>query len=155
MNETKITLHRWQEPAARRIIQKIRYEVFVEEQKVPVEEEIDRFDPFSLHILVYLKTRDGVYEPVATGRLIPNGHIGRIAVLKGYRGRGIGLLMMEILEKKAMDKGISTVELDAQLQALPFYEKVGYKPYGDVFMDAGIQHKKMKKILNNRSDEML
>ncbi|BFN37252.1 GNAT family N-acetyltransferase [Fidelibacter multiformis] len=154
MDETKITLHRWQEPAARHIIQKIRYEVFVEEQKVPVEEEIDRFDPLSLHILVHLKTRNGVYEPVATGRLIPDGHIGRIAVLKGYRGRGIGLLMMEILEKKAMDKGISTVELDAQLQALPFYEKAGYIAYGGVFMDAGIQHKKMKKILNNRNDEM-
>jgi predicted GNAT family N-acyltransferase len=63
--------------------------------------------------------------------------------------------MMEILEKKAMDKGMNTVELDAQLQALPFYEKAGYKAYGGVFMDAGIQHKKMKKILNNRNDEML
>ncbi|KUK55682.1 MAG: GCN5-related N-acetyltransferase [Marinimicrobia bacterium 46_47] len=154
MDETKITLHRWQEPAACHVIQKIRYEVFVEEQKVPADEEIDRFDPVSLHVLVHLKTRNGVYEPVATGRLISDGHIGRIAVLKPYRGRGIGLLMMEVLEKKAMEKGISTVELDAQLQALPFYEKAGYIPYGCVFMDAGILHKKMKKILNNRNNEM-
>ncbi len=154
MNETKITLHHWQEQASVQVIQHIRFNVFVKEQKVPLEEEIDRFDPVSLHILIHLKTRDGVYEPVATGRLIPDGHIGRIAVLKRYRGRGIGLLMMEVLEKKAMEKGISTMELDAQLQAIPFYEKAGYCPYGDVFMDAGIQHIKMKKNLNNRNDEL-
>jgi len=154
MDETKITLHRWQEHAARRVIKNIRFKVFVEEQKVPAEEELDRFDPVSLHILLYLKTGDGFYKPVATGRLIPDGHIGRIAVLKTYRGRGFGLLMMEVLEKKAMEKGLKSVELDAQVQALPFYEKAGYTSFGNVFMDAGIRHKKMKKILNNRNDEM-
>jgi predicted GNAT family N-acyltransferase len=155
MNETKITFHHWKEPVASKIMKQIRYQVFVKEQNVPAEEEIDTYDPVSLHILVHMKNDEGYPIPVATGRLIPDGHIGRIAVLKPYRGMGIGRLVMEVLEKKAMEKGIKSVELDAQLRAISFYEKLGYVSFGGQFTDAGILHKKMKKKLINRNDEML
>ncbi len=155
MNETKITFHHWQDPVASEIIKKIRYEVFVWEQKVPVDEEIDNFDPVSLHILAHVKIKKSCWQPAGTGRLIPNGHIGRLAVLKKFRRMGIGRTMMTALEKKARDKGFTSIELDAQLQAIPFYEEIGYMAFGGEFTDAGILHRKMKKQLLNNNNEHL
>ena len=86
-------------------------------------------------------------RPVATGRLEDDGHIGRIAVLKSYRGKGAGSRIIRFLEARALASGLRRVYLGAQLQAIPFYEKQGYQCYGGQFMDAGISHRYMQKEL--------
>ncbi len=151
--DTKVTLHKWDELTANQAIKKIRHEVFVVEQSVPAEEELDAFDAVSLHILVHIKHGNNTLCPVATGRLLPDGHIGRVAVLKPYRRMGIGGLVMTELEKQAGIQGLETIELDAQLQAIPFYERLGYCAFGNIFTDAGILHRKMRKKLTIQSEE--
>ena len=120
----------------------VRRAVFVEEQGVPEELEQDEKDPACRHALLL---RNG--RPVATGRLENDGHIGRIAVLRSFRGQGIGTRVIRFLEEKAMVRGLNRVYLGAQLQAIPFYEKLGYRCYGDQFLDAGIAHRHMEKRL--------
>lgn len=122
----------------------IRELVFIEEQHVPPELEVDKQDPLSQHVLLFER---GL--PVATGRLTPDGHIGRIAVLKDFRKRGFGQQVIQGLEKIARLRGISRVALDAQCHAINFYLKLGYQPVGGVFMDAGIEHRMMEKILTS------
>ena len=125
----------------------IRSKVFVEEQKVPEELEIDEYDNIANHIVIYDKEK-----PVATGRLVNiegEDLLGRIAVLKDYRNRGIGKLVVESLIGKAEEKGLEEVHLHAQLTAVKFYEKLGFESYGEIFDDAGIDHISMKKIINN------
>jgi len=151
--KTKVTLHNWLEPAAKQEIKRIRYDVFVVEQKVPPEEELDAFDAVSLHILVHTEIQDGTFLPVATGRLLPDGHIGRVAVMKPFRKMGIGSLIMTELEKQAIKRGMVAIELDAQLQAVPFYNRLGYSAFGNIFTDAGILHRKMRKKLSFQNDE--
>lgn len=122
---------------------KLRYEVFVEEQKVPVDMEIDEFDDSAIHVIV--KEGD---KTVGTGRLVvedDRGRIGRLAVKKDQRGKHIGDGMMSVLEEEAKKRELREVYLHAQVQALPFYEKRGYKPRGDVFDEAGIDHQEMYK----------
>ncbi len=114
----------------------VRIPVFVDEQKVPIEEEIDTFDEVSTHVLI--STADGV--PVATGRLKPNGWIGRMAVLKAYRSFGFGSAIIKKLLHIAHQKGMTEVWLSAQTHAVPFYGKHGFKVKGDVYDDAGIPH---------------
>lgn len=120
----------------------VRYEVFVLGQNVPVELELDSNDRRYTHILAL----DGD-KPVGTARLTSDGHIGRVAVLKEYRKYGIGKEMMIQLEEIAFESGFEEVELAAQTHAVPFYEKLGYAAYGEIFMDAGIEHRHMKKKL--------
>lgn len=120
----------------------VRYEVFVIGQNVPLELETDPNDIKYTHILA---TADG--KPVGTARLTTDGHIGRVGVLDDYRKYGIGKEMMRQLEEVAFELGFETLFLGAQLHAVPFYEKLGYEPYGEVFMDAGIEHRHMKKNL--------
>lgn len=151
--EVKITLHDWSKLCVNQEIMSIRHNVFVKEQKVPPEEEPDAFDAVSLHILVYIVSQNGTLFPVATGRLLPDGHIGRVAVLRPYRHLGIGKRVMFELEKQAKIRGMDKIELDAQLQAIPFYERLGYGPYGNIFTDAGILHRKMRKNLNIQNEE--
>ena len=124
---------------------KIRLEVFVEEQKVPVEIEIDDLDEISLHALAYI---DGI--AVATGRLIPSeekGKIGRMAVIKKYRRTGIGGEGLSFLEKKAKSIGISYISLHAQEYVKNFYLSNGYKQIGESFIEAEIDHIEMYKNL--------
>jgi predicted GNAT family N-acyltransferase len=127
----------------------IRRRVFVEEQGVPESEEIDVHDgdpamvTTAVHVLVY---RDGL--AVATGRLLlPHGdegaHIGRVAVLAEYRGTGVGRMVMKVLHGNALYRGIKDITLAAQLHAIGFYERLGYVARGDVFLDAGIEHRWM------------
>ncbi|MDD5581965.1 MAG: GNAT family N-acetyltransferase [Candidatus Marinimicrobia bacterium] len=144
MIETQVTFHSWKDNKAVEIIKYI-LEVFVKEQKVPLEEEIDAYDPQSIHVFLQVKDTEGNYYPAGIGQLLPNGHIGRIAGLKRYRKHGFSHLMMETLKTKAEEFGFFSIELYAQLQLIPFYEKIGYTTYRDVFMDAGIPHKKMRK----------
>lgn len=120
----------------------VRHEVFVIGQNVPAELEIDIADKLYTHILAL----DGE-KPVGTARLTTDGHVGRVAVLKEYREMGIGKELMLQIEEIAFEMGFDQIELGAQLHAIPFYEKLGYKAYGSVYMEAGIEHKHMKKKL--------
>jgi predicted GNAT family N-acyltransferase len=125
--------------AARPALQRIRREVFIQEQSVPESDEWDDDDRVSVHALVRVNR-----EPVGTGRLNPAGKIGRIAVLPGLRGRGIGAMITRRLLEEAHRRGIREPYLHAQLQAVPFYEKLGFESEGDVFDEAGIPHVRMK-----------
>ena len=120
----------------------IRYQVFVDEQKVPIELEIDDDDPLASHVLCLA---DG--QPVGTGRILLDGHIGRLAVLKAHRKQGYGNKILDHLELIAQKHGLNHVFLNAQVSAIPFYEKRGYKIISDVFDDAGIPHQTMRKTL--------
>ncbi|MBF8293378.1 MAG: hypothetical protein HW392_2205 [Steroidobacteraceae bacterium] len=126
----------------RPVLQKIRREVFIDEQLVPEFDEWDDDDSVSVHALATLNR-----EPVGTGRLNPGGKIGRIAVKAGLRGRGIGTLILRQLLHEAYHRGIREPYLHAQVQAVPFYEKLGFRIEGDVFDEAGISHVRMKHAL--------
>lgn len=126
----------------RPVLQKIRREVFIDEQLVPESDEWDDDDTVSVHALATLNR-----EPVGTGRLNPGGKIGRIAVKAGLRGRGIGTLILRQLLHEAYHRGIREPYLHAQVQAVPFYEKLGFRIQGDVFDEAGISHVRMRHAL--------
>ena len=130
----------WQKD--RDLLSNIRYQVFVDEQKVPIELEIDDDDPLAAHILCIV---DG--QPVGTGRILLDGHIGRLAVLQANRKQGYGNKILEHLELIAQENELAEVFLNAQVTAIPFYEKRGYMIISDVFDDAGIPHQTMRKTL--------
>ena len=135
----------------------VRRAVFIDEQGVPASLEIDEHDgdPATVATAVHVLGRvDG--RPVATGRLLlaePDGrlHIGRVAVLREQRGRGYGTAIMEALHELARDRGYDSVTLAAQLHAIGFYERLGYVARGDVFLDAGIEHRWMDFLLPPRT----
>lgn len=116
----------------------IRRVVFIDEQRVPQEEEWDGRDAECVHFLAMLNGK-----PIGTARLLPDGHIGRVAVLSGARGTGIGYQLMEATIDAARAAGHTRAALSAQLHALAFYERFGFVAHGDVFMDAGIPHREM------------
>jgi predicted GNAT family N-acyltransferase len=124
----------------------IRMEVFVREQQVPADEEMDDLDAVSVHVLA---RADGV--PVGTGRLIPlpegKAKIGRMAVLRDHRGSGVGSAVMERLLEVARQRDVHRVSLAAQLHAIGFYERFGFEAHGPVFLDAGIEHRDMERAL--------
>ncbi len=127
----------WEQDEA--ILRSIRERVFVLEQHVPVELEWDGLDPACIHVLAYVN--DTV--PVGTARLLADGHIGRMAVLRPWRRHGIGSRMLRTLIEVARQQGISGCALNAQTHALGFYERHGFVPEGDVFDDAGMPHRHM------------
>lgn len=131
----------------------VRMRVFVEEQHVPVEEEVDRYDanPGANPDVVHVLARVGG-EPVATARLLldhPEGypHIGRVAVLQEYRRNGVGRQVMDALHAEARARGLKGITLSAQTHAIPFYERLGYVARGPVYLDAGIDHRDMDYLL--------
>lgn len=119
----------------------IRTIVFIEEQNVPVELEWDEFDETCVHVIAETKG-----DSIATGRLLNSGQIGRMAVLKAYRNMGVGSKILEKLLLIAKSMKMKTVFLNAQIDAVGFYQKFGFIEEGGVFNDAGIPHRKMKKI---------
>ena len=133
----KIELLDW--PAAEQQASRIRFTVFVEEQRVPAELEMDENDAASLHALA---CADG--RAIGTGRLLPDGHIGRMAVLKGWRGQGAGKAMLRQLIDAARERGLREVALSAQVQAVEFYRAEGFAPEGAVYEEAGIPHQAMR-----------
>lgn len=122
----------------------IRSKVFIEEQKVPVELEVDEHDPDAIHFLVMNEDK----QFIGTARLLNDGHIGRLAVLKEYRNQGIGTKLLSDILYKAEQMNITRVFLNAQVDAEKFYKNHGFVSKGEVFMDAGIPHIKMTKKLN-------
>lgn len=118
----------------------IRNEVFVVEQKVPAELEMDDMDAVCVHAIAY----DEVGMPLATGRLLPDGHIGRMAVRRSSRGQGIGGAVLQALMAVARQRGDREVVLNAQMRAAPFYGNHGFVREGEAFMEAGIPHIQMR-----------
>ncbi len=121
-------------------LSRIRYRVFVDEQRVPREIEWDGRDPQCSHVVARLA--DGT--AIGTGRLLPDGHIGRVAVIPEWRGHGVGIAIMGSLIRLARDQGLHFVALNAQLHALGFYEALGFAAEGPEFMEAGIPHRAMR-----------
>jgi len=123
----------------------VRKIVFVEEQNVPLEEEIDQFEDEATHFVLY---NEG--SPIGAGRFrIVDGYgkVERICVLKDSRKSGAGKVIMNGIEKFAEEKGLKKLKLNAQTHAIPFYSQLGYEVVSEEFLDAGIPHKTMiKKI---------
>ena len=136
----QVTLHEWHECAAR--ASAVRAAVFVEEQGVSQEEEQDGRDAQCVHALARL---NGVV--VGTGRLRPEGGIGRMAVLPAYRGKGVGGMLLQALLQAAISRGHDQVYLAAQEHALAFYLRYGFLPEGERFFEAGMPHVMMRREL--------
>ena len=114
----------------------IRMEVFVLEQHVAPEEELDDMDAASLHAVAF----DARGRALGTGRLLPDGHVGRMAVLRDGRGSGVGSALLEVLIVEARGLGYHAVVLHAQSHARGFYERHGFVAEGDEFEEANIPH---------------
>ncbi len=125
---------------------KLRFEVFVDEQGVPVEEERDALDDSATHLLAL---QDGT--PVGTARIVfqdDTAKIGRVCVVKTARGTGLGTKLIEACVSVARNQAeITRAKLGAQTHAIGFYEKLGFEVYGPVYLDAGIDHRDMVKPL--------
>ncbi len=141
MADVCIELGDWSAMRAR--AEPVRFEVFVEEQKVPAEIELDEFDAVSLHALAL----DAGGNVLGTGRLLPDGHIGRMAVRACARGRGVGAALLRALIDAARQRGDREVVLSAQTRAIPFYERFGFIAEGEEYDDAGIAHRLMRRRL--------
>lgn len=136
----------WQ--VSSKILTAIRYQVFVDEQQVPKSDEIDDEDTSAIHWLAY-----GPNDiAMATSRILRNGQIGRMAVLKEYRDQGVGSSLMRHMIRYAMTEGMEHLFLNAQIKAIPFYENFGFIAEGEPFMDAGIPHKAMQLNLHDYID---
>jgi ElaA protein len=124
---------------------RLRAEVFVLEQRVPIAIELDEFDGAALHAVA----RAGG-ELIGTARLVirgETGKIGRMAVRQSHRRRGAGRRLVEFLVALARRRGVERLTLHAQVQAVPFYQKMGFKASGAAFEEAGIPHLAMDRRL--------
>ena len=121
----------------------LRHTVFVEEQGVPVELELDGEDTSAWHAAAF--SDDG--RLIGTGRMLGSGKIGRMAVSQSMRRQGIGRALLDALVAEAKRLKLEELSLGAQLPAVAFYERAGFEAYGDVFLDAVIDHKMMRLVL--------
>ena len=128
----------------------IRRIVFIKEQKVSQEEEWDGKDEDSWHWLATDKND----VPIGTARLLPDGQIGRMAVLSEQRKFGVGAALLEAAVLKAQHLGMASVYLNAQTHALGFYERSGFIKEGDEFMEAGIPHFRMTQAVSPPVDNI-
>jgi len=136
----RIALGDW---SAQRVdAQAVRHDVFIIEQNIPVELEWDEMDAVSLHAIAY----DESGQAIGTGRLLPDGYIGRMAVQMIHRKAGIGGAILTALMQEAKMRGQNEVMLNAQIQVQGFYERFGFVGEGDEFMDAGIPHIHMQHV---------
>ena len=133
----------WNDEAERAACIAVRDQVFTQEQNVAREDELDAFDATARHVLA----RDLAGNPIGTGRLTTERKIGRMAVLKDWRGRHVGEVMLDLLLQQARALHYPDVELHAQTQAVPFYEKFGFATHGDEFVECGIRHCNMRREL--------
>lgn len=140
-DSVRIAILDWDGAGSR--VMPLREAVFVVEQGVAPELERDAFDPVCRHAVA--ETSDGTV--VGTGRLLPDGHIGRMAVAASVRSRGIGGQILDVLVREARSLGMNEVVLNAQVQAQRFYARHGFVAEGDEFMEAGIAHRLMRRQL--------
>ncbi len=122
----------------RAALRAVREQVFVREQGVPIELEWDEFDPLCQHVVA-----EAAGQAIGAGRLLPDGHIGRMAVLEPWRGQGVGSALLKSLLQVARDRGIRRVRLNAQSRAVAFYARHGFVAEGEEFIEAGIPHRSM------------
>lgn len=132
----------------RSAIVQVRESVFILEQGVPEEEEFDRDDETALHFVAYGDDR----EPVGTARLTTDGRIGRVAVEKAWRGKSVGAALIQAALDSARSSGTKEIRLAAQTYALGFYERFGFRAYGEEFDDAGIPHRWMRLTIEYDAD---
>jgi predicted GNAT family N-acyltransferase len=125
-----------QDNAALRLI---REQVFMQEQNVPEELEWDGEDESAFHLLA----EDDQGNPIGTARMLADGHIGRVAVVAPWRGRGVGTALMRQMLETARERNYREIFLDAQVDAIDFYRKLGFECEGKTFLDAGIPHRHM------------
>lgn len=137
----RVRLVDWREASG--TLSAIRTTVFVGEQGVPPEIEIDGRDPGCAHVLAESETG----EAVGTGRLMPDGRIGRMAVLAAWRGRGVGAAMLGALVAEARRRGFRETYLHAQAHAKAFYARHGFVVEGEEYLEAGIPHIGMRATL--------
>lgn len=121
----------------------VRTTVFVDEQKVPASIEVDEFDPVSTHLLA---TESETGKPIGTARLLPDGKVGRVAVLKNWRKKGLGRMLMEQIIDLAEKQGHKQLTLHGQTRTVGFYQSLGFECEGDEFEEAGIPHYKMRRV---------
>jgi predicted GNAT family N-acyltransferase len=156
MSTTSYVLRVAEDPADREACFAVRKEVFVGEQRVPEDLEYDAYDADAVHVLAV--RGDGV--PLGTGRLLYGeaaaaktdgdlsvGSLGRLAVTQAARGLGVGAALVRAIEDAARARGLTAVDLHAQTHALGFYERLEYVAYGPEFLDAGIPHLAMRRVL--------
>ncbi|MFN7085514.1 MAG: GNAT family N-acetyltransferase [Burkholderiales bacterium] len=129
----------------------VRRTVFIEEQQVAEDEEWDDADAYCRHVLAV----DADGRAIGTGRLLPDGRIGRMAVLREWRGMGVGSAILRTLLELARKEGFRTVTLHAQAHAVKFYVRHGFVAYGKHFMEAGIPHRRMKLTLEPSGRQLL
>lgn len=150
MSEFTVRIVSWQEAAP--LLSQVRRAVFVEEQGVPEELEWDGEDEAAVHVLA----TDSGGQPIGTGRLLRQGdraHIGRMAVRREWRGRGVGSAILKALLAEVARSGLGGAFLNAQTYAVPFYERFGFKREGAEFLDAGIPHRRMTRYTTRTSGE--
>ncbi|WXL27596.1 GNAT family N-acetyltransferase [Ectopseudomonas mendocina] len=133
MNNLQIRLADWHKDNAE--LRRIRETVFITEQAVPPELEWDAEDPEAVHFLA----TDGDYA-IGTARLMPDGHIGRLSVLKDWRGLNVGAALIKAVIAEAEKRGLNQQMLSAQVHATAFYEKLGFTVVSGEYLDAGIPH---------------
>ncbi len=146
MTSTPYSIAVTQTPAEREACYDIRKAVFVQEQAVPLELEMDEYDDVATHFLL----RDPEGTPLATARLLDKhglAKIGRVAVVQEARGRGLGLMLMQYVVEEAQKRGFTEAVLDSQTYAIPFYERLGFTAEGEEFDDASIPHFLMRRKL--------
>ncbi len=131
----------WAHDAARLVV--VRRAVFIDEQAVPEVLEWDEYDAVSTHWLAL--AGDG--SPIGCARLLPDGHLGRMAVLPAWRGRGIGRALLDAVLHAARMRGERLIRLSAQTHAAGFYADAGFVADGSVYEEAGIPHVAMQKTL--------
>lgn len=136
-----VSLGSWEE--MKDLASPIRLQVFVHEQNVPLEEELDVADADCVHAIAF----DEQGRAIGTGRLLPDGHIGRMSVLITHRGQGVGGRILQSLMDQARIKGFNEVVLSAQTHALDFYRLHGFVEEGEEYLDANIPHKTMRHSL--------
>ena len=137
-----IRLVNWQQCAPS--LTAIRQKVFMEEQQVSREDELDGQDEHCQHVLATLSVSG---EPIGCARILSSGKIGRVAVLKPYRKYGIGQKIIKFCIDYAKQNEVEPY-LDAQIDAIPFYQRIGFIAEGDVFLDANIPHRRMRYNLS-------
>lgn len=141
MPEFGILISDWAHERER--LSSVRRAVFIDEQGVPEAMEWDADDAGSLHLLAV----DGAGQPIGCARLLPDGHIGRMAVLPAWRGRGVGRALLAAAMSAAQARGHTTLRLSAQTHAAGFYVRAGFVAVGDEYDEAGIPHRAMQKKL--------
>jgi predicted GNAT family N-acyltransferase len=141
MNAFRVRIADWERE--REAMRAIRTPVFIQEQRVPQQIEWDEMDPLCVHVLAV----DADGTPIGTGRLAPDGKIGRMAVLEEWRGKGVGAAILDFLIASAQERGIKECRLHAQCHAMDFYLQHGFQADGEQFMEAGIPHMHMHRSL--------